>query len=316
MTLPILKSLLDNWRPALAFSVRTWVGCMLSLYLAFELQLESPYWAPIAALIVSQPSPGMAISKSIYRLAGSVAGAAMGIVLISLFSQTPEVFIFVLGLWVGGCTVASNLLRNFRAYGAVLAGYTTAIVSLASYQAPNQVFDIAMARGSCTVIGILSALVITMLFAPHRARKQVLQKMREALAETAERMAYPHDGPLPQRIILGKRAVSDLIALDPEIDFAGAESAEFRIHANGARSLIAHLFGAISAKRSIDSRLARTGLPANPALREMLAETLAFFETAPDRILTRHLSELREEIDRLHTRLAEISDDRGVVYEC
>jgi uncharacterized membrane protein YccC len=308
MVSPLLQLLLKDWRQSLAFSVRTWAGAMLSLYLAFELQLEAPYWAPVAALIVAQPAPGMAISKAVYRLVGSIVGSAMGVVLIALFAQLPEMFILALGLWVGACTLASNLLRNFRAYGAVLAGYTAAIVSLAAYQAPDQIFDIAMARGSCTVIGILTTLVITTLFSHHRAKQQVLQGLREVLAEAAERIAYPHDAPVPQRIILGKRAVTHLIALDPMIDFAGAEAAEFRIHENGARSLLAHLFGVISANRALDSRLVRAGRPSSPDLRASLAEIRAFFAAAPERILTRHLNELREDIDGLHHRLHQAAD--------
>ena len=238
-----------SWRRPMAFAVRTWLTSVFALFIAFFLQLDQPYWAGMSVWILAQATPGMTLSRSLYRILGTVIGTTMGVVLISLFSQTPELFILALALWIGACTVVSNLLRNFRAYAFVLAGYTAAIVSFAAYSAPNSVFDIAMARGAATIIGILCSALSVFLFARHTARKTVITHLREAIRTCAVRNAFPTTTTSRDRIALGAPLIADLIALESEVEFASAESAEFRIHAHTARGLLAHLFQAVSAKR-------------------------------------------------------------------
>ncbi len=241
-------------RAAVAYAVRTWVAGTLALYVAFFCQLESPYWAPIATWIASLPIPGMTISKGIYRIVGSIIGTIMGVVLIALFAQTPNLFILALALWVGACTLCANLMTNFRAYASVLAGYTTAIVALPTVPHPDQIFNVAMARGSCTVIGIMCAVVVTRLFAPHKAREQVLHQLKVVLGNTARRGAFPLAGiPVEDIYAIAYKLLADLIALDSQIEYAAAESATFRIHANRARDQVSELFEVISAARAIRS---------------------------------------------------------------
>jgi uncharacterized membrane protein YccC len=239
-------------RSAVAYAFRTWIAGILALYIAFFCQLESPYWAPIATWISSLPIPGMTISKGMYRILGSIVGALMGLVLIALFAQTPNLFILALALWVGACTLCANLMTNFRAYASVLAGYTTAIVALPTVPHPNQIFDVAMARGSCTIIGIICAVVVTRLFAPHKAREQVLHKLKALIGDTARRAAFPLAGiPVEDIYAIAYKLLADLISLDTEIEYAAAESATFRIHANRARDQVSELFEVISGARAI-----------------------------------------------------------------
>jgi uncharacterized membrane protein YccC len=111
------------------FALRQWLAAAVTLYICFALQIESPYWALLAVWIVAQPAPGMVLAKSMYFVCGTIVGAALGFTLIALFAQAPELFVLYLALLVAGCTVASNLLTNFRAYGTVLIGYTAGIVA-------------------------------------------------------------------------------------------------------------------------------------------------------------------------------------------
>ena len=272
LSLVRLEFVSERFREPLAFALRSWIATMIALGMAFYLQLDQPYWAGMAVWMVAQPTPGMAISKAFYRIVGTMGGCVVGVVLISFFAQTPELFILALGLWIGTCTLASNLLRNFRAYGTVLAGYTAAIISLGSYESPNGVFDIAMARGSATIIGILCTAMITSLFAPHRALEVGREKMRQANNAAAKRCALPPTTSLPDRVAVGKPLIENLIALDADIEYAAAESAQFRIHADGARSLLAHLFGAISAKRSLEAHLQRVGVMGDRELEDLLKQ--------------------------------------------
>ena len=166
MTVPAL----NKWMPKFilsprawqlsAFAIRAWLASMLALYVAFALQLESPYWAWLTVWIVAQPTPGMLLSKSLYLVLGTIAGAVFGIMLIALFAQAPELFVLALALLVGGCTVASNILTNFRAYATVLAAYTSGLIASGAINTPDQVFFIAMARTSCILTGIACSILV------------------------------------------------------------------------------------------------------------------------------------------------------------
>jgi uncharacterized membrane protein YccC len=293
----------EKWRFGVSFAIRNWLACMLALYLAFFLQLDEPYWAGLTVWILGQPTPGMAISRSFYRIIGTVIGSTMGVV------QTPELFVIALGLWIGACTVASNLLRNFRAYGAVLAGYTAAIISLAAFQSPNQVFDIAMARASATFLGIACGAVAASLFSPHKAHEKVMSIIRGSIQNFARRCAFPYTGAVTDRIALGSPLVNTLIALDAEIGFAAAESPDFRIHVDLARSLVAHLFGGISAKRSLEAHLIRTGLVQDQLTVAFYHKAVALLEQAPKRIDDGQWQELESDVEALRFRLQEHSPE-------
>jgi uncharacterized membrane protein YgaE (UPF0421/DUF939 family) len=251
----------------MAFALRNWLASMLALYIAMALQLDSPVWSWLTVWIVAQPTPGMVLSKSLYRVIGTIAGATIAVVLIALFAQTPDLFVLALALLVGACTVGSNILTNFRAYATVLAGYTAGIVASDSISAPDQVFLIAMARASAILVGIACGVLVNSLFAPHRAEGVTRDKLAELLKEAANRAVLSWQSPIEVRLKIGKKLIDDAIALDTLIEYAAAESGIFRLQANNARSLVAHIFGLISARRSLDAHLHRCGWPRHDALQ-------------------------------------------------
>jgi uncharacterized membrane protein YccC len=301
-----LEFIPEPWRDRFWFAWRATVACMMALWFAFYLQLDSPYWAGMTIWMVSQPTPGMALSRAYYRFVGTIAGSIMGVVLIAFFSQTPEMFIVALALWVGATTVAANLLRNFRSYGAVLAGYTAAVIGLGSYTNPNHTFEIAFARGSATCIGIASITFIISMLAPHQAYPKTRNRLREALGRAATRAALSPTALTSQRMAIGTPLIAELIALDAEIEFAAAESPEFRIHADTARSIVAHVFGAIAAKRSMDFRLERFDSLRNNDLYEIIARATALFRITPELLTEKRSGELAHELAGLRDRLERI----------
>ena len=288
----------------LGFAVRTYAAAMLALALAFFLQLDSPVWSWLTVYIVAQPTPGMLLSKSVYRVIGTITGALLGIVLIALFAQMPGMFVFALATLVGVCTLLSHLLTNFRAYATVLAAYTAGIVAADSINDPNQVFFIAMARGSCILIGIACSITVTLLFAPHRSAHRVRSRLAEALKAAARRAAFPWQGPNEERLRMGKALLDEVIALNTEFDFAAAESASFRSEANRARSLLAHLFSIISARRSLDAHLERRGWPPHHALRVYHDVVLDFLNDLPGRLDRGEIETLGRDLGEIEAQLA------------
>jgi uncharacterized membrane protein YccC len=68
----ILKKL--TWREVV-FSLKSFLAAMLALYVAFRLDFSQPMWAVTTVYVVSQPLAGMVLSKSLYRVVGTVIGA-------------------------------------------------------------------------------------------------------------------------------------------------------------------------------------------------------------------------------------------------
>jgi len=273
-----------DMRDKVGFALRAWLSAMLTLYVAFALQLDSPYWALLTVWLVAQPTPGMLLSKSLYLLAGTVVGAIMGITLIALFAQTPELFVVALALLVGGCTVASNVLTNFRSYGTVLIGYTAGLVAAGAINTPEQVFFIGMARAAAILTGIGCSILVAAIFAPHRSEAAVRKKILAVLQDAAHRAVYSWQANNETRMQIGRKLIFDLIALNTLIEFAAAESGAFRLLANQARSLIAHIFSLISARRSLDAHLTRCGWPRHDALDSFHEVVIAFLTQLPEQL--------------------------------
>jgi uncharacterized membrane protein YccC len=298
---PALPPQFGEW---LGFALRGWLASMLALFIAFYVQLESPVWSWLTVWIVVQPTPGMMLSKSLYRVIGTIAGAILGVVLIALFAQSPELFVLALATLTGLCTVASNILTNFRAYATVLAAYTAGIVASDAINTPDQVFTIAMARASAILIGIACAIVVTSIFAPHRSAETARARLLAVLKDAARRAAYSWQGTEEERIKLGKKLIDDVVALNTLIEYAAAESGSFRLQANNARSLLAHIFGLISARRSLDAHLHRRGWPRHHALGIFHGVFLDFLNDMPRQLEQGRVDELIGEIQAIRHQLS------------
>ncbi|MBS7404951.1 MAG: FUSC family protein, partial [Oxalobacter sp.] len=61
-------------REEFIFSLKSFVGAMMALYLAFRIGLPRPFWAPLTAYVVSQPLAGAVRSKALYRVIGTIIG--------------------------------------------------------------------------------------------------------------------------------------------------------------------------------------------------------------------------------------------------
>jgi uncharacterized membrane protein YccC len=241
----------------------------------------------------------MMLSKSFYFFLGTAIGAMLGITLIALFAQAPVLFVLGLALLVAASTVASNVLTNFRAYGTVLVGYTAGIVAAGGITSPDHVFFIGMARAAAILTGVGCSILVNLVLAPHRAVGETKSKMRAVLKDAARRAAYSWKADNETRLKIGRQLIFDLIAVNTLIEYASAESDAFRLHANQARSMLAHIFGLISARRALDAHLNRCGWPRHAALEIFHSVILDFLEETPERLE-------RDEIDDLIAGLGEV----------
>ena len=148
------------------FAVKTFAAAMAALYIAMAIGLDRPYWAMATVYIVSQPLIGSLRSKAIFRLIGTVIGAAATVVLVPNLVDAPELLSAALALWTGGCLYLALLDRTPRSYVFLLAGYTAALIGFPAVSTPGAIWNVALARVEEIWLGIICSTVIATVIFP------------------------------------------------------------------------------------------------------------------------------------------------------
>ena len=73
--LPWLNATRPQWR----YALRNGIAMCLALTVAYYLNLDEPYWAMTSAAVVSFPTVGGVISKSLGRVAGSLLNDSLSL---------------------------------------------------------------------------------------------------------------------------------------------------------------------------------------------------------------------------------------------
>lgn len=159
--LPWVKATGPQWR----YALRNAIAMCLALAIAYGLQLDEPYWAMTSAAVVSFPTVGGAISKSLGRIVGSLLGATAALLIAGHTLNEPWLFAFFMAAWLAFCTWIANHYQNNVAYAFSLAGYTAAIIAFSSVNITDvtQLWDITQARVCEVISGILCAGLMMMI---------------------------------------------------------------------------------------------------------------------------------------------------------
>jgi uncharacterized membrane protein YccC len=222
---------------AVVFALKSFLAGLLALFAAFWLGLDEPRWALLTVFVVSQPDSGLVLAKGFYRILGTIAGVLVSIALVFGLSQSGELFLAALALWIGLCTFAAAALRNFASYGFLLAGYTAAVVGIPAALAPNQAYPILLARFTEIVLGIVCASLVTRLVFPLDLMPKLLGLV-QALRRRAERLAAAVTR-LDWQDLAGERRqfLTDFAAVETTRASAYFESPEARVRNGTLRQL-------------------------------------------------------------------------------
>src|SRR3954447_6734307 len=105
---------------ALAFSVKTFAAAMLALVIALLLDMQRPYWAMLTVYIMAQPLVDATCSKAVYRIIGTVIGAAATVAAVPNLVNAPELLCLAIASWVGLCLSLSLPDGTPRSYAFML----------------------------------------------------------------------------------------------------------------------------------------------------------------------------------------------------
>jgi uncharacterized membrane protein YccC len=255
---------------AWAFALRAWAAMMLSLYVAFWLQLENAAFAAVTVSILSLQTRGQAYQKAVYRLLLTIVGVVASIIIAGLFSQARDLFVIGYASWLGLCVYAGGLLDGNRAAGVVVAGFTLAFVAVIQIDSPQDIFLNGVERGAVIAVGIAALTLVNDLFLSPNLHT-ILSGKFEAVHQRVRAFALA--------ILRGESAdpirsaglLREITALHPDISALVIESSAGSARGAAARIAAVALVAEVSAANAMASLPAAT----LPSLRSALARALA-----------------------------------------
>lgn len=237
-----LHHLDDPWRrasPAVLHGLRTAAAVSLSLAIAFWLQLDNAYWAGTTAAIVCQPMLGSSLRKGFFRALGTLVGAIATVALFAAFPQDRVGFTLGLAGWCALCGFIGNRLRFFASYGAMLAGYTAALLAGDLVNSPDRTFDVTLARVSEVLLGIVVSTAVLSATQLGDSRRRLAAALRGLAMDALAALQAPG----------GKAAalLPRIAALDGLIDQVAGEGAHWRFRFGPLAAAQNGLFACVAA---------------------------------------------------------------------
>lgn len=203
-------------RQRLSFALRTTIAACLALFIALAIGLEHPQWSAMTVFAAAQPTRGQLFQKSANRLAGTIVGTAVGLVMLLYAQGSIWALTFMLALWVSLCTAIGNLIRGYGSYGMLLAGYSAAMVALLGQAAAGHELALGIDRFLTVLLGAGVGIAAGWIGSQRLSDSPALGAARRLLADTlllhAARLARTEPPPVDH--LLSRAALLDE-SLDP-----------------------------------------------------------------------------------------------------
>jgi uncharacterized membrane protein YccC len=218
-----------------AYALRVSLAALVALYVAFWLQLGGASSAAVTVAILAQPTRGAALAKAVNRIAATLIGATMSVVIAGLFPGERIGMLGAFVCWICICVFVASYLRGFQAYAAVLSGYTVAIIALVNIDTPQNVFTTMTDRMAAIAIGILCVTLINDVFASPPVWSALDRRMNDIWRDVRSYARDVLSGNEEDR----KRAgalLAQIAGLRDQVDIVAHDMADGRRRAAGARS--------------------------------------------------------------------------------
>ena len=236
---------LSHW----AFACRVWIAMMIALAAAFWLQLDSASSAAVTVGILAQPQRGQAFRKAAFRFGATIVGLAASIVIAGIFGQSRDLFVLAYATWMAAAVYVASCYDGTRAYGAVLSGYTLAIMAVMQIDTPQDVFTGGVGRLATVALGIAAIALVDDVFAAPDVYPGVRARLLAARRETRVLL----DAYLADRQPDAERAVTliaAIVALRLDVQTLPSEAPSGAPRAAAANSASVAMIAAIDIARS------------------------------------------------------------------
>jgi uncharacterized membrane protein YccC len=185
--------------------------------------------------ILAQPTRGAALAKAANRVAATLIGATMSVVIAGLFPGERIGLLAAFILWMCVCVFVASYFRGFRAYAAVLSGYTVGIITVVNIDTPQKVFTTMTDRVAAITIGILCVTLINDLFGSPPVWPGLERRISLAWHDVRD---YARDvlGGANDNVERAGMLFAAIAGLRDEVDIVAHDMADGRHRAGGARS--------------------------------------------------------------------------------
>ena len=133
----------------------------LAVLAALALHSDEPWWAGISAFMVTRASPRAAVPRAFMRVAGSIAGAAVALVVLRLFVY--QSLPLCVSLFALSCIGTFGFVTSRNGYAWVVGTVTACLIILMSLDQPQGAFTTAVNRVAEVTIGTMASLVVCSL---------------------------------------------------------------------------------------------------------------------------------------------------------
>ena len=288
------------WRQGLRLAIAAWSAFSIAALLG----IDNPFWAAMPIWVVSQPLRGLLIERAVYRVLGTLGGAAVGFAILQIPSNA-FVQLAVLAVWVGICAGWLHLIRTVASYAVLMLGLTAAVVLMPAVLIPDMGYELAKSRVLCTLIGAVVVTLFTAYFTPKARRDDYYQQLS---ALSAKFVAFAHDvmaqpqwqsnQEMADRLLKREQQLLlSLSSLDEQGASMSAGSMDGYQRLKYVDALMVGLLGVIAQSRAIAVR--------SPALGQQVADSEAY------RLLMLGVSGDYHDILRLQQAVAELKQLLG-----
>jgi uncharacterized membrane protein YccC len=170
------------------YGIKVGVAGLLALFCAQVLRLQSDNWAVLTVqVLMTQQHVGAFTFRAIMRVTGTIAGALVGIWLVSDYTSTPAIFlsVFFLVMAFAGYKYGQVGVRQVP-YAYFLLGLTTLTVATVGVTDPARAWQIGLDRTEEILLGVISSLLVTSLLWPRYAREEFFEAGRAALKTVSQ----------------------------------------------------------------------------------------------------------------------------------
>ncbi len=181
---------------SIVFASKTAVASLAAMLAALWFNLPNPGWAGLTVFLTSQQLgaiSGSVISRSTYRVLGTLLAAAGILLLIPALGTAPEVLIVGVAAWVALMLYASLLDRSPRSYVFLLAAYTLPLIGLPLTNSPSLAFDTALWRVEEVALGAVFSIAVHSVLAPRGVKPVLVARFRSTLDDARRWIAQGLD---------------------------------------------------------------------------------------------------------------------------
>jgi uncharacterized membrane protein YccC len=259
------------------FALRLVVSVTVAIAIAFWLQVQDPQWAGLTACLVIQPTAGAVLAKSVYRVIGTIVGAFFGLLALSIYAQAPIPFVGLMVLWLSLSVYGAARVRNFAAYGFLLAGYSALLIGFEGIASPMAAWTVAVDRTAEILLGVACSTAVTLTLAPVYAGDILRQSLRQTFSSLVAYAAKALDADTPVELFSTKRKqmIADVVKFDALCSYTNFESPERRAGQVALGHVVRDFLAVLALARSLYFRLAALRQEKLGAAFEHVAPVLA-----------------------------------------